>query len=254
MEQDIIVKDNTNRRLTGIITKVTLQGNELSVMEKINFGKVKNFLQSKTIYLKMIKGNLIIENMVLDGKIIIKDASNRVSNNISNKFTIAKSYVATTKKSIIDRCKMFYSNIKKVVSENKLIVDISHEVNLQRELYKKQDKTQRNEIRIFNKKLNLNPDFCQKVNELSSVMMVVSKDTKESLKNSFFALSSKFDASPETKERLNDEIRKLETSKAKKKIRTKSPGYLSMVAITGFVLFLVGVFFLTYTIANIMIK
>lgn len=254
MEQDIIIKSNVSRSLTGIITKVTLQGNELFSMDKTTFSRLKKFLQSKTIYLKMIKGILTIENIVLDGNIIIKDASNRISNNISNKFTIVKSYVATTKKSIIDRCKTFYSNIKKVVSENKLIVDISHEVNLQRELYKKQDKTQRNEIRIFNKKLNLNPDFCQKVNELSSVMMVVSKDTKESLKNSFFALSSKFDASPETRERLNDEIRKLETSKAKKKIRTKSPGYLSMVAITGFVLFLVGVFFLAYTVVNIMVK
>lgn len=254
MDQKIIIKNDMTRNLNGVLAKVTYQGSELLFVDKNISSKLKSFLQSKTIYLGMSKGKLIIETIILDGKIKIKDASNRVSNNIKNRFNIAKSYVATTKKGIIDKCENFYANVRQIINENKLIVDISREVNLQRELYKEVKPNVKNGIRIINRKLNLNPDFCQKVNELSSVMMVVSNDTKESLKNSFFALSSKFDASPETRERLNDEIRKLETSKAKKKIRTKSPGYLSMVAITGFVLFLVGVFFLAYTIVNIMVK
>lgn len=199
----------------------------------------------------MVKGKLVIENIILDGKIKITDASNRVSKNITNRFNVAKSYVATTRKEIVNKCKTFYSSIEHVVNENKLIVDISHEVNLQRELYKS-TQPQSNGIRIFNKKLNLNPDFCQKVNEGTSIVMAISNVTKESLKDSLLALSSKFDASPETKERLNEEIRKLEIAKKKKLVKRNSLGYIPTIIVT--VIALIGVLVLSFTITNIMIR
>ena len=251
MGQEIIIKSDVSRNLTGVISRITYQGNELFSIDKNTSNKLKSFLQSKTIYLKFIKDKLIIENIILDGKIKIKDASNRVSKNINNRFNVAKSYVATTRKGIISKCKVFYSNIKQVANENKLIVDISHEVNLQRELYKSR-KPQSNGIRIFNKKLNLNPDFCQKVNEGTSIIMAVSKVTKESLKDSLFTLVSKFDSSPETKERLNQEIRKLENAKQKKLVKSNSLGYMSTIVVT--IITLIGFLVLSFTIANIMIK
>ena len=151
MDQEIIIRENVSRNLTGVISRITYQGNELFSIDKTTSSKLKKFLQSKTIYLKMVKGKLVIENIILDGKIKITDASNRVSKNITNRFNVAKSYVATTRKEIVNKCKTFYSSIEHVVNENKLIVDISHEVNLQRELYKS-TQPQSNGIRIFNKK------------------------------------------------------------------------------------------------------
>lgn len=251
MDQEIIIRENVSRNLTGVISRITYQGNELFSIDKTTSSKLKKFLQSKTVYLKMVKGKLVIENIILDKKIKITDASNRVSKNITNRFTVAKSYVATTRKEIVNKCKTFYSSIEHVVNENKLIVDISREVNLQRELYKS-SQPQSNGIRIFNKKLNLNPDFCQKVNEGTSIVMAISNVTKESLKDSLLALSSKFDASPETKERLNEEIRKLEFAKKKKLVKTNSFGYIPTVVMI--VIALIGVLVLSFTITNIMIK
>lgn len=251
MDQEIIIRENVSRNLTGVISRITYQGTELFSIDKTTSSKLKKFLQSKTIYLKMVKGKLVIENIILDGKIKITDASNRVSKNITNRFNVAKSYVATTRKEIVNKCKTFYSSIEHVVNENKLIVDISHEVNLQRELYKS-TQPQSNGIRIFNKKLNLNPDFCQKVNEGTSIIMSVSKVTKESLKENLLALSSKFDASPETKEKLNEEIRKLEIAKKKKLVKRNSLGYIPTLIVT--VIALIGVLVLSFTITNIMIR
>lgn len=251
MDQEIIIRENVSRNLTGVISRITYQGTELFSIDKTTSSKLKKFLQSKTIYLKMVKGKLVIENIILDGKIKITDASNRVSKNITNRFNVAKSYVATTRKEIVNKCKTFYSSIEHVVNENKLIVDISHEVNLQRELYKS-TQPQSNGIRIFNKKLNLNPDFCQKVNEGTSIIMSVSKVTKESLKENLLALSSKFDASPETKEKLNEEIRKLEIAKKKKLVKRNSLGYIPTIIVT--VIALIGVLVLSFTITNIMIR
>lgn len=251
MDQEIIIRENVSRNLTVVISRITYQGNELFSIDKTTSSKLKKFLQSKTIYLKMVKGKLVIENIILDGKIKITDASNRVSKNITNRFNVAKSYVATTRKEIVNKCKTFYSSIEHVVNENKLIVDISHEVNLQRELYKS-TQPQSNGIRIFNKKLNLNPDFCQKVNEGTSIVMAISNVTKESLKDSLLALSSKFDASPETKERLNEEIRKLEIAKKKKLVKRNSLGYIPTIIVT--VIALIGVLVLSFTITNIMIR
>lgn len=251
MDQEIIIRENVSRNLTGVISRITYQGTELFSIDKTTSSKLKKFLQSKTIYLKMVKGKLVIENIILDGKIKITDASNRVSKNITNRFNVAKSYVATTRKEIVNKCKTFYSSIEHVVNENKLIVDISHEVNLQRELYKS-TQPQSDGIRIFNKKLNLNPDFCQKVNEGTSIIMAVSKVTKESLKGNLLALSSKFDASLETKERLNEEIRKLEIAKKKKLVKRNSLGYIPTIIVT--VIALIGVLVLSFTITNIMIR
>lgn len=252
MNQEIIIKNGTNRNLTGIISKITYHGNELLSIDKNNFNKLKTFLQSKIIYLRMIKDKLIIETIILDGKIKIKDASNRVSTNIQNRFNVAKSYVATTKKSIIGKCKSFYSNIKQAINENKIIVDISHEVNLQRELYKPVKNDVKNGIRIINRKLNLNPDFCQKTNESLSSVITVHKSIIEILKSGFRRATLKFSNTFETREKLQEEIRKVDQPKVKQKVKSKSFGYVTMISIT--VLVLIGVFVLSYSIVNMLIK
>ena len=82
--------------------------------------------------------------------------------------------------------------------------------------------------------------------------MAVSKVTKESLKGNLLALSSKFDASLETKERLNEEIRKLEIAKKKKLVKRNSLGYIPTIIVT--VIALIGVLVLAFTITNIMIR
>lgn len=251
MGQEIIIKNDIGINLTMIMSKVTLQGNEVFSVEKSISNRLKNFFQSKKIYLKMLKDKIVIENIILDGKIKIKDASNRISNNINNRFTISKSYVATTKNVIIDKCKKFYSNIKEVVAENKLILDISRETNLQRELYKKH-RQYSSGVRVFNKKLNLNPNFCQKVDEASSVVMVINKPVKQTIKNNLLTLSSNFGSSLENKGNSNEEIRKMDAVKTKKLVKSSSLGYMSIVAVT--VLSLVSVLILSYTIVNIMMK
>lgn len=252
MDQKIIIKNDMTRNLNGVLAKVTYQGNELLYVDKNVSSKLKSFLQSKTIYLGMSKGKLIIETIILDGKIKIKDASNRVSNNIKNRFNIAKSYVATTKKGIIDKCKNFYSNVRQIINENKLIVDISHEVNLQRELYKEVKPNEKNGIRIINRKLNLNPDFCQKTNESLSSVTIVHKSIIETLKNGFKSITLKFSNSFETKEKLQEAISKVDIPKIKQKVKVKSPGYATMISIT--VAVLIGVFVLSYSIVNMLIK
>ena len=244
MEQEFDVKIDTNRLLNRSVARITFQGSELLSIDKNTFSKVKNFFQSKIMYLKMAEGSLIIVNIIIDGKIKIKDASNRISNNINNSFNIVKSYVATTKKSIIDRCKVFYSNVKRVVNDNKLIVDISHEVNLQRELYKKPVEPNNSQIRILNRKLNFNPDFCQKVNENSSNFMIVTKSTKSSIKDRLLNSSQSGDHSLVNKD--ND------SSNYKRLIKSKSSGYMSVAVII--LITLVGILVLSFTIANIIIK
>lgn len=252
MCQEIIIKNEVKRNLNEIISRVKYQENELFSIDKITFDKLKFFLQSKTIYLKMVKDKLVIENIILDGKIKIKDTSNRISRNINNRFNVAKSYVATTRKGIVSKCKDFYSNIRQVVNENKLIVDISHEVNLQRELYRTIRSDVKNGIAIVNKKLNFNPDFCQKTNESLSSVITVQKSVIETLKNGFRRITSKFNNSFETKEKLQAEIRKVDYPKVKQKVKAKSPGYAAMISIT--VVVLIGVFVLSYSIVNMLIK
>ncbi len=252
---EIIIKNNEldrNRSLLDIIRKKDNHGNEVLFVSKDTLIRLKKIFEFKVLCLKLKDGVLNIESIILDQQVKIKDRTNRVSNSIKNRFTISKSYVATTRKGIVDRCKNFYGIIKEVVSENKLIVDISKEVNLQRELSLNRSSVPQNGIRIFNKPLRLKPDFCQKVNESTSVLMVVSREAKKSLLHSFRTLSEKANNLVLSEEAVKKELKFAPVQKPKKLVRTKSFGHASVILIT--ILVLVSVLVLSYTITSLLIK
>jgi len=218
MNIDIIIKDideNKINYVVGIISKIKCDGNVVFSIKKEEKNRIVEFLKSKRIALRLENGKKVIESIVLDKKIKIKDASNRISHSVANKFNIAKSYVATTKKSIVDKCKSFYARIKNKIEKPKLIFDISKEINLQRSLEENKQTEQPQVVEpsttvvqnipdtnapkqeelpkiVINPKmrkikksqrvLNLKPDFCQKINEGMSLVLRAQTENIEQIK------------------------------------------------------------------------
>lgn len=252
---EIIVKNNQidrNRNLLDIIRKKSNHGNEVFYVNRESLNRLKKFIELKVFFLKYKDGTLNIESIMLDQQVKIKDRTNRISNSIKNRFTISKSYVATTKKGIVDKCNKFYGRIKEILTENKLIVDISKEVNLQRELSYNKSFIPQNGIRIFNKSLRLKPDFCQKVNESTSVLMVVSREDEKTLLYAFKNLSAKASNMVLSEEDVKKELKYIPIPNSKRLVRTRSFGHISVILIA--VLVIVSVLVLSYTITSLLIK
>lgn len=228
MSETIIIKDidsNKINYLVGLITSVKQKGNSLFSVTKQEKNRSLQFLGSKRFTLRMGNTRLIIENIVIDGQITIKDASNRVSNAIDNRFNIAKTYVATTRKDIVDKCKTFYAGIKNRVEKPKLVFDMSKETNLMRSLQEEEKpreeekvevvttpKVQIGEVKTFKRDLNFKMDSCQRVNEGMSMVMRVDADTMSNIRNRF-GLSSNAVSNP------------------KKLVKTTKTGFASTIAL-----------------------
>jgi len=265
MTVDITIKDideNKINYVVGLISKVTYNGKVLFSLKKEEKNRIVEFLKSKRITLRIENGKKVIESIVLGGKVKIKDASNRISNAVVNRFNIAKSYVATTKKTIVDKCKVFYANIKNKLPKPKLIFDISKEKNLQQSLQENRENNVAPEVApvvtnvepisnavakeelpkiVINSKtkkvkktqrvLNLKSDFCQKVNESMSTVIRVPNEMVDQIKGSLGLPTIKINA-------------------PKRLVRTNS-GFISTIAIAAVCIIAMGI--LSYVITTSLI-
>lgn len=232
---DVVIEKLSLERKNGLLALIKKSENvsEISI-SRTHLDKLTSFLSDKTMLLKMHEGQLFIQNIIAFGNVKIKDSRNRITTTINQRFNVGKSYVATTKKSVIETCRQFYEKIKMIKNEKKIIFDISKEVNLQREINTKVENKDRVEVPVqkesakvfvISRVLNFNSDKCQSINESQSLLLTTSVAAKEGLKAKFRKYIPQIQGNAE-----------LENVDVKKKVKTKGyiiPSILATIIIIG---------------------
>lgn len=232
---DVVIEKLSLERKNGLLALIKKSENvsEISI-SRTHLDKLTSFLSDKTMLLKMHEGQLFIQNIIAFGNVKIKDSRNRITTTINQRFNVGKSYVATTKKSVIETCRQFYEKIKMIKNEKKIIFDISKEVNLQREINTKVENKDRVEVPVqkesakvfvISRVLNFNSDKCQSINESQSLLLTTSVAAKEGLKAKFRKYIPQIQGNAE-----------LENVDVKKKVKTNGyiiPSILATIIIIG---------------------
>lgn len=232
---DVVIEKLSLERKNVLLALIKKSENvsEISI-SRTHLDKLTSFLNDKTMFLKMHEGQLFIQNIIAFGNVKIKDSRNRITTTINQRFNVGKSYVATTKKSVIETCRQFYEKIKMIKNEKKIIFDISKEVNLQREINTKVENKDRVEVPVqkesakvfvISRVLNFNSDKCQSINESQSLLLTTSVAAKEGLKAKFRKYIPQIQGNAE-----------LENVDVKKKVKTNGyiiPSILATIIIIG---------------------
>ena len=251
---DVVIEKLSLERKNGLLALIKKSENvsEISI-SRTHLDKLTSFLSDKTMFLKMHEGQLFIQNIIAFGNVKIKDSRNRITTTINQRFNVGKSYVATTKKGIIETCRQFYEKIKMIKNEKKIIFDISKEVNLQREINTKVENgeikdrvevpVQKESAKVFviSRVLNFNGDKCQAINESQSLLLTTSVAAKEGLKAKFRKYIPQIQGNAE-----------LENVDAKKKVKTKNKGYIIPSILATIII--IGAGIITYNIVYNFIK
>lgn len=248
---DVVIEKLSLERKNVLLALIKKSENvsEISI-SRTNLDKLTSFLNDKTMFLKMHEGQLFIQNIIAFGNVKIKDSRNRITTTINQRFNVGKSYVATTKKSVIETCRQFYEKIKMIKNEKKIIFDISKEVNLQREINTKVENKDRVEVPVqkesakvfvISRVLNFNSDKCQSINESQSLLLTTSVAAKEGLKAKFRKYIPQIQGNAE-----------LENVDAKKKVKTKNKGYIIPSILATIII--IGAGIITYNIVYNFIK
>lgn len=248
---DVVIEKLSLERKNGLLALIKKSENvsEISI-SRTHLDKLTSFLSDKTMLLKMHEGQLFIQNIIAFGNVKIKDSRNRITTTINQRFNVGKSYVATTKKSVIETCRQFYEKIKMIKNEKKIIFDISKEVNLQREINTKVENKDRVEVPVqkesakvfvISRVLNFNSDKCQSINESQSLLLTTSVAAKEGLKAKFRKYIPQIQGNAE-----------LENVDAKKKVKTKNKGYIIPSILATIII--IGAGIITYNIVYNFIK
>ena len=248
---DVVIEKLSLERKNGLLALIKKSENvsEISI-SRTHLDKLTSFLNDKTMFLKMHEGQLFIQNIIAFGNVKIKDSRNRITTTINQRFNVGKSYVATTKKSVIETCRQFYEKIKMIKNEKKIIFDISKEVNLQREINTKVENKDRVEVPVqkesakvfvISRVLNFNSDKCQSINESQSLLLTTSVAAKEGLKAKFRKYIPQIQGNAE-----------LENVDAKKKVKTKNKGYIIPSILATIII--IGAGIITYNIVYNFIK
>ncbi len=248
---DVVIEKLSLERKNVLLALIKKSENvsEISI-SRTHLDKLTSFLNDKTMFLKMHEGQLFIQNIIAFGNVKIKDSRNRITTTINQRFNVGKSYVATTKKSVIETCRQFYEKIKMIKNEKKIIFDISKEVNLQREINTKVENKDRVEVPVqkesakvfvISRVLNFNSDKCQSINESQSLLLTTSVAAKEGLKAKFRKYIPQIQGNAE-----------LENVDAKKKVKTKNKGYIIPSILATIII--IGAGIITYNIVYNFIK
>ena len=248
---EVVIEKLSLERKNGLLALIKKSENvsEISI-SRTHLDKLTSFLNDKTMLLKMHEGQLFIQNIIAFGNVKIKDSRNRITTTINQRFNVGKSYVATTKKSVIETCRQFYEKIKMIKNEKKIIFDISKEVNLQREINTKVENKDRVEVPVqkesakvfvISRVLNFNGDKCQAINESQSLLLTTSVAAKEGLKAKFRKYIPQIQGNAE-----------LENVDAKKKVKTKNKGYIIPSILATIII--IGAGIITYNIVYNFIK
>lgn len=248
---EVVIEKLSLERKNGLLALIKKSENvsEISI-SRTHLDKLTSFLNDKTMFLKMHEGQLFIQNIIAFGNVKIKDSRNRITTTINQRFNVGKSYVATTKKSVIETCRQFYEKIKMIKNEKKIIFDISKEVNLQREINTKVENKDRVEVPVqkesakvfvISRVLNFNSDKCQSINESQSLLLTTSVAAKEGLKAKFRKYIPQIQGNAE-----------LENVDAKKKVKTKNKGYIIPSILATIII--IGAGIITYNIVYNFIK
>ena len=173
----VIIKGNGN-------VKIGLSSIKNSAVENVHSSKIQQVR-------KMVEGHLLVGNMDADALtlesislssgVVIKE-KRILPRTINYHFNVGKSYIATTKREFVERCKKFYSTLKHSDISNGLVVDASRETNLKDELglnFSINDKPV-----SIEKDTEFNPNGAERIREKEETIGRVSSEELEEIKQS----------------------------------------------------------------------
>ena len=253
---NIVIERIPSERKATLLTLINKseKGSE-TIVSKTELDKVLSFFKDKELVLKMHDGQLIIQHMIAFENVKIKDCRNRVTTTITQKFNVGKSYVATTKKSVIETCRKFYQKIKLLLEERKVVFDISKEVNLQKEINTKVENDENNDkkevpiqeenlrVSVISRTLNFDNNKGQAINESESLLLTTSVAAKEGLKTKYKKYI------PQIQGNVEVQIQGVDT---KKRVKTKNNGYIIPSILSAIII--IGIGIITYNIVYNFIK
>lgn len=173
----VIIKGNSNVRVSlSSIKNSMVESVDLSSLERI-----KNVFLGR-IYIGNITDNSFsLESISLAPNVIVKEKKG-LPRTINYHFNVGKSYIATTKREFVDRCKQFYAKLKKSEISHVPVFDASKETNLKEELglnFSASDKPIPIHIDT-----EFNPNGAERIKEKDETIGRVSSEELETIKQS----------------------------------------------------------------------
>ena len=204
----VIIKGNSNVK----ISLSSIKNSRVESADLSSLNRARNIFLGHVLIGNIFDDSFELESISWAADMAFKEKK-ELPRTISYHFNVRKSYIATTKKEFVDRCKEFYARLKGDEKSHGPIVDASKETNLKDELglnFSASDKPMPIHIDT-----EFNPNGAERIKEKEETIGRVSSEELEAIKQSLGGM-------PDTVNNSRPKIRE-----------RKKAGYASLIFLTG---------------------